>query len=279
MLAGMHEPTPRPTDDYPPAHEPTFTIHRPIWTGVQVLADGVPLKRKGAFGSKYLLPMPDGSTEVVQLRGTFTGARLVVDGVEHRLEPKLPAWAWILVVLPLALAGIGGAIGAAFGFTAFVVNSRVTLLSMRGPVKALAMVLVTLVAVGGWFGVAYLIAPLPTLTSGTCLNGIREGATVTVSNSRSVPCTSAHDNEVIAVFRYTDSSSFPGEAALQAYAVANCIPAFAAYVGIDFEQSALEMVPVGPSPETWGKGDRTISCVVLATDGSKLNASVRNSAQ
>jgi len=102
---------------------------------------------------------------------------------------------------------------------------------------------------------------------------------VTTANTRAVECASPHDNEVIGAIRYEGQDAFPGAAALQSYAETACIRAFGTYVGIDFQTSSLNMMPVLPTDLTWAKGDRQVVCVVLAADGSKLTGSVEGTAR
>ena len=68
-----------------------------------------------------------------------------------------------------------------------------------------------------------------------------------------------------------------GDAALQSAAGQGCPPRFAAYVGIDFTASRLDILPVIPTQVAWQAGTREISCVALTTDGTKLTGSVKGS--
>jgi hypothetical protein len=218
--------------------------------------------------------MADGTSHEIALAGQYTGLRALVDGTVIPLERRLRPWEVFLVILPLALVTLGGLIGGLIGGVGTVVNSRLAQTSARTAIRALGMLGVTVLAAVIWFGLAFAIAPTLVLTTGTCLNGIREGATVTASTVSPVACTSAHDKEVIGTFDYTPNGQYPGDAALQTYAEAVCLPAFKSYVGIDLTASQLNMLPVIPTAESWAKS-RQVACVVLSGDGTKLTKSVK----
>jgi hypothetical protein len=257
---------------------PKIVVRRSMLGGVTVEADGQPVKRRRGRTLTYEIPLTDGTTRAIELKGQYSGLRAVVDGTEIPLEPKLRPWELLLVVLPFGLV-VGGAIGGVIGAIGFVVNSVLVRTSARTPVKVVGMLGVAAIAGLIWFGIAFFLAPLPTLTAGTCLSGVHEGATVTSSTARPIACTSPHENEVVATFDYPGGGAFPGDAAFQAFAETNCIPAFGTYVGIDFESSSLNMIFVAPTNDTWLKGDRQVACVTLTADGSLLSTSVKGSAR
>ena len=95
-----------------------------------------------------------------------------------------------------------------------------------------------------------------------------------------VPCTTPHDGEVIFVGAYPGASGtpYPGEAQFQTWVMAQCIPAFATYVGTAYEESPLGLSWYDPSPETWAVGDRQVICLVGNPDGSHMTGSVQGSA-
>jgi Septum formation len=145
--------------------------------------------------------------------------------------------------------------------------------------KVLAMLGVTVVAAALWvilvIAIRGTVAPVQALGVGMCTNGVAVGKTITSLDS--VPCTSPHDNEVVGSSTYTGSEVYPGQAALETFAATPCITAFNSYVGGDFQTSSLDMLPILPTEDTWAKGDRAITCVVLTKDQSKLNRSVKSS--
>lgn len=263
----------------PGTTEPAITVRRPALGSISVLVDGHPAKRRKGRTLSFDIPLADGSVTELHLTGQWTGLKAVVNGVETPLEPRVPRFAIAMMFLPLALGLVGGLLGASFGLGAAAINARVARGPWAWPIKVAAMLGATVLAVALYFGMAIAIAPLPTLTTGSCINGVQDGAEMTIDTSRAVDCAVAHDNEVIASIPYTGDGAFPGQPALNAFAQAPCTEAFAAYVGIDFDASSLDMFLATPTDLSWAKGDRQISCVVAAPAGGKLTGSVRWTAQ
>jgi hypothetical protein len=256
---------------------PDIAVHRSRLGNLEVRVDGVPVKGKRG---RYPIQLPDGSIKELRLTGAWTGLKAVVDGVETPLEPPIPKYMLIPVLLPLGLVLVGGLIGGAFGALGFAVNSGVARASFPTVGKVIAMLGVTVLA-----GVLYVvtavafrnaIAPNQTLDVGMCVNGVAEGQVITTSLDP-VPCTTPHDNEVVGSAQHPDASAYPGQPALETFAATSCIPAFNAYVGGDFQASSLAMLPLVPTETTWARGDRAITCVVLSNDGTKLTSSVKGS--
>lgn len=280
-LGGAEAPSPEtpdlPSGDAGPASVPAFTIKRPILGAVEVFADGVPLQKKGFFGSTYLLPMPDGTTRDLQLRGYLTGARVVFDGMEHRLEPSPPAWAWVLAVIPLVLL-IGGAFGGLFGALGLVFNLRVATSRANAATKIGAMVLISAIAIGLWLTVAALLrGPAPSradVAIGDCVNGIRPNTQQVTNSIREVACTTAHDVELIGQFDLADGP-YPGRPALDPVMESGCVAAFEAYVGVSPYESEVGVLPVFPNESSWNAGDRTVFCFASRPDGRQITGSLR----
>jgi hypothetical protein len=260
----------------PGTTEPEITIRRTAIGSIAVLVDGVRVKRRGFLTSTYDIPLQDVSVAELRVIGQWSGLKAVVNGVQIPLEPTIPRWTVVLVIVPLALV-VGGLVGGLIGGIAMLANSGLARRAMPLPVKVGAMLGVIVLAAVVFVGLAYVIAPLPSLEAGSCVNGIRAGAEVTSSVAHPVDCASPHDNEVVGVASYTGEGPFPGQDALQAFAVQPCVAAFATYVGTTFEASTIDMIAVAPSDATWAKGDRAISCVALNTDGTKFTGSIKGS--
>lgn len=261
----------------PGSSGPDIVVHRSMFGGLQVRVDGVPVKgRRGV----YPIQLPDGTTKELRLTGQWTGMKAVVDGIETPLEPPIPPYLLIPIFLPLGLVVVGGLIGGAFGGLGVAINTGVARLSLPTAGKVIAMLGVTVLAAALYFVTAVAfrgaIAPSATLDVGSCVNGVAEGQVITNSLDP-VPCTTPHDNEIVGSATHPDAPSYPGQAALETFAAAPCITAFNTYVGGDFDTSSLSMLPIVPTEATWAKGDRTITCVVLSHDGTKLTSSVKGS--
>lgn len=263
----------------PGTTEPAITVRRAALGNISVLVDGRPAKRRHARTMSWDIPLADGSVTELRLTGQWTGLKAIVKGVETALEPRIPRLAVVLMFLPLGLVIVGGLIGALFGVGAAAINARLARRAMGWPLKVAAMLGVTVLAVTLYFGLAFAIAPVPTLTTGNCLNGVREGAELTTDTTRPVDCAIAHENEVVASIPYTGGGAYPGVDALVASAETGCLQGFASYVGVDFQASSLEMILVTPTDVSWLKGDREIDCVVYAPGGAKLTGSIKGSAR
>lgn len=258
---------------------PDIEVHRSILGAIKVVVNGVSLKRTSRRRLAYAIPLDDGTTAEIQLVGQWRGLRALVNGAQIPLERRVAWWETGLMFLPMVLVVVGGLIGGLFAIGGSAINARVARLGIPTPVRAAAMVGVALLSAVLYFGAALAIAPVPSLATGACLNGIRDGATVTAASSRAIDCAKAHDNEVVGTARYSPDGPFPGAAAVSAFGQKPCLDAFRAYVGIDFETSALYMILVMPTDLTWAKGDRTIACVVSGTGGERLTGSVRGTAR
>jgi Septum formation len=262
--------------------EPDITIRRSALGNVSVHVDGQELRRHGR-GQRYDIPLADGTTTELEVVGQWRGLKAKVNGVETALEPPVSPIFVALIFLPLALVVIGGLIGGLIGVFASMANLVVSRLRFAAPLKLVTMVVVVAIGVGAYFAVAFALAPVPSVAVGECLNTRASQAQaeelLDPSALRPVDCATAHENEVVALITYTGEGGFPGIQALTDYASGPCVEAFEPYVGISFEESALQMFALTPSDQTWIKGHRTIGCVVMTVDGSLITGSVRGTAR
>lgn len=264
----------------PGTDEPEITVRRSALGGVAVLVDGVRVRgRRGV----YSVSGPDGEPHLLRVTGAWTGLRAIADGVDTPLEPPRPLWVRLLALAPLALVPLGGLVGGVLGALALAVNGVVARSTLRTTVRATVMLATLGLATAGWLAVAAAltsVAPAGKLyTTGTCLNGITPGADLVAHAPTRADCGAPHDAEVIGTFRITPAASFPGETGLFNASASQCPPLFAAYVGIDFTASKLDMVPVVPTQSSWTTGDNELACVAVAADGSKLTGSVKGTAR
>ena len=115
-----------------------------------------------------------------------------------------------------------------------------------------------------------------TIKVGDCLTD--DGGDV-VSDVPTVACDQPHAYEV-----YFESivaeGDFPGEEAIIAQADADCESAFAAFVGLAYDQSALYYSYYYPTEESWnGAGDRIISCIIGDPDNTALTGTLAGAAR
>lgn len=91
---------------------------------------------------------------------------------------------------------------------------------------------------------------------------------VEVSQVEVVPCSETHDSEVYAVFDLADGE-FPGDEAVMGSADEGCYGAFADFVGLAYEDSALDFGTYFPTEESWnGFEDREVVCLLVDPAGA-----------
>jgi len=97
---------------------------------------------------------------------------------------------------------------------------------------------------------------------------------IDISDVQHHPCTEAHTGEVF--YLGNDASvpgaSYPAESDFSADLDAQCGPAFATYVGVSAEMFY-------PNEDTFSSGTRTLTCYLVAADGSSMTGSARGTAK
>jgi hypothetical protein len=186
---------------------------------------------------------------------------------------KLAIIALVTGVLPLVPLAVG------FG-TAALASIRRT--GRRGRSMAVVALFATStwIIAGGAFGtvailthgfkrvvtIKYHEASVFKVREGDCIN-TPNGQTVTI-----LPCTTPHDAQVFATFTLP-RSAWPGTAAVQQTASADCVDRLSGYVNPQLSIS-LSQAYVYPDRAAWDAGTRTVICEVRATSG-QLTESVR----
>lgn len=115
------------------------------------------------------------------------------------------------------------------------------------------------------------------LTTGKCYN---ETLTSSDENGQSrayapVDCTSAHDDEVFAVFEYPHASLFPGYEAIGAIQQTTCQQDFQAYVGVSWDKSHYTISYASPDEQSWNGGDHAIHCLLSDASDAKTTGSAQ----
>ncbi len=114
-----------------------------------------------------------------------------------------------------------------------------------------------------------------TIAVGDCLNdGGVEGE---VSEVVQVDCAKEHDSEAYASI-IMDDGDFPGDAAVEEQAISGCTTEFNAFVGLDYQSSALDFAYYYPTEKSWGEGDREILCLIVDPAG-KVTGSLEGAAR
>jgi Septum formation len=263
----------------PHTEEPEITIRRTAAGRIGLLVDGVAVAGRGGV---YAVPDSTGEVHLVKVTGAWTGLRAIADGWDTPVEPAVPMWSRLLILLPLLLV-VGGLVGLALGAVAAALNALVGRSSAGIRKRAAVMVLLAAVAAVGWVATGAVLTSVPatraSYATGTCLDGIAPGIDLVSQAPTTVDCSTAHDAEVVGTYNADPAPSYPGESILQTSAAYQCPTLFKSYVGIDFGSSKLDILPVVPTEIAWAAGTREISCLALTTDGSKLTGSVRGTRQ
>ena len=97
-----------------------------------------------------------------------------------------------------------------------------------------------------------------------------------VSEVDARPCSEPHEYEIYHVSTLDREGAYPTEGEWVTHIIDACSPTFASYVGRDYEESVLEIVPFTPTEEGWDDGDRVIQCAVLDPGEPELTTSLRD---
>jgi len=104
------------------------------------------------------------------------------------------------------------------------------------------------------------------LKVGDCLNQTATAEVTEVSSVPTVPCAEPHDSEAYAATDLPEGD-FPGDAAVTESADTFCYDEFATFIGLSYDESALDLASFYPTQESWAEGDREIMCFVSSPDG------------
>ncbi len=118
------------------------------------------------------------------------------------------------------------------------------------------------------------------VAAGDCFT-VPQDVTEEIATLPRVDCTVPHEQEAYARVEYTDPGSdttpdtFPGAAALKAFADGTCAQEFADYVGVDYRDSQLFFTYLVPSARSWQQDDDRATLCFVTTTGEKLTRSVK----
>ena len=114
-----------------------------------------------------------------------------------------------------------------------------------------------------------------TIAVGDCLNdGGVDGEVTTVET---IDCAQPHDSEAYASI-LMDDGEFPGDEAVDTFAIEQCDAAFAEFVGLSYAESTLSYSYYYPTEESWASGDREILCLLVDPAG-KVEGSLQGAAR
>ncbi|MDO5494758.1 MAG: septum formation family protein [bacterium] len=114
------------------------------------------------------------------------------------------------------------------------------------------------------------------ISVGDCFNS-SDITSEKVLNVEVLGCRDAHDIEVYAAGTM-EGDEFPGRDPASAWAESFCYSEFEGFVGLSYEQSALQMNWFYPTADTWNEhGDREVLC--LLQSDQPVTSSLRGSAR
>ncbi len=102
------------------------------------------------------------------------------------------------------------------------------------------------------------------------------GAVAEVTDVQHHPCNEAHDSEVMFVGNYPAQDEYPGDEAFGLFAQQQCVPAFEAYLGRDYESDTeYDYGFYYPAEESWSDSDHEVACFIYRLDGATMTSSVK----
>jgi hypothetical protein len=146
--------------------------------------------------------------------------------------------------------------------------------------------LIVVIAVGGWYFSARRDdsgqistagnLKINELRIGDCFN-LKDPDADVVEEVEARPCTQVHRYEMF----HVDSMSggeYPSDEEFGAWIEQNCLAAFAPYVGVEYQESVLEILPVTPTEDSWDD-DKSVQCVLADPGNEQLTTSLRSAAR
>ena len=136
--------------------------------------------------------------------------------------------------------------------------------------------IVAVIAIGGFIFQDRLSSNAGDLAVGHCFDEPARAEEVT--DVQRHPCNEAHTSEVIFVGDLPGSRDvYPSDEELAAYFDANCVPAFNAYTGRDYQSDTeLDIGSFIPTEEGWREGDHEMTCYAIRVDGAATSQSVKS---
>ena len=111
------------------------------------------------------------------------------------------------------------------------------------------------------------------LRVGDCFD-LKDPAADLIENVVARPCAQEHQYEMF----YTGSmpeGDYPPDSVFEVFMNNNCMPAYLAYVGHDYQTSRFDLYWLSPSADGWSHGDRSIQCAVYDPDEDRLTGSLK----
>ncbi len=106
---------------------------------------------------------------------------------------------------------------------------------------------------------------------GDCFN-VADPNSQFVDDVTLLECTEPHQFEMFFVGDLPDGP-FPSGDEVTVWLQANCFPAFADYVGIESQNSQLDLLPITPTEDGWNEGDHSVQCALTDLESPELTGS------
>jgi hypothetical protein len=146
--------------------------------------------------------------------------------------------------------------------------------------------LIAVVAIGGWYFSARRDdsgqisnsgnLQIGDLRIGDCFN-LKDPEADVVQEVEAKPCTQAHQYEMYHVSSMP-SGDYPTDEQFNAWIEQNCLPTFTPYVGLSYQESVLEILPVTPTEDSWDD-DQSVQCILAEPDNAQLTTSLKGAAR
>ena len=105
-----------------------------------------------------------------------------------------------------------------------------------------------------------------------------DASSTQVSDVDVVDCATPHQHEVYSTYTIT-SSTFPSSSEMDDETQTACYDSFTSYVGVSVENSTYSIFTLTPTESSWSMGDRTIKCILAASDDSSNPGEITGSAK
>ena len=93
-----------------------------------------------------------------------------------------------------------------------------------------------------------------------------------------IPCEQGHDLEAYAAKNLV-ADTYPGQSEVEAQSEEYCAAEFATFVGIDYNDSSLELTYLYPTSQTWKQNDREIVCLIGGASGAAITGTLKGAAK
>jgi len=92
-----------------------------------------------------------------------------------------------------------------------------------------------------------------------------------------VDCAEPHAREAYASLMF-DEGDYPGDEVVEDESLDRCTTEFATFVGMDYQESTLDLASIYPTSESWAGGDREILCLISDPAGD-VTGTLENAAR